>query len=245
MFKKILAAVVFFTVLTTVVGSNGYADTRFGNLEELGAIIVQLEQKTTQQEKQINDLLEQANDEQNTISAIKKNIQSLVRITSDTEIGSGFYVRPTLILTAYHIVQGSSVNVKVDTSDGKVIKGVVVNFDSKHDLAMIEVQESGLPVTINTDIHVGQTAISYGFPMGIEATANKGIVSAVNEDLQISTPINNGDSGGMLLNSNGEVIGLVKSMLRSVANGNERADVYLVGYATNSADINLFLRRFK
>jgi serine protease Do len=244
MLKKILLSVIACVVLATVVGHNGYADNKY-NLEALGAVIVQLEQKAAQQDKQIKDLLEKTNDEQNTINAIKKNVQSLVRVTSDKEIGSGFYVKPNLILTAYHVVEGSSINVNIDTYDHKSIKGVVINHDSKHDIAMIEVEELGVPVTINTDIHIGQTAISYGYPMGIDATANKGIISSIGDDLQTSTPINNGDSGGMLLDSNGDVIGLVKSRLSSVPNGDDRADVYLVGYATKPGDLMLFMRRFK
>jgi serine protease Do len=244
MLKKIVLMVVACVVVMTVVGSNGYADDRFGNIEALGAVIVQLEQRAAQQEQQINDLLEKTNDEQNTINAVKKNVQSLVRITSDTEIGSGFFVKPNLILTAYHVIEGST-DVRIDMYTGKTIIGKVINHDSKNDIAMIEVTDLGIPVTINTDIHVGQTEISYGYPMGIDATANKGIVSAINNDIQISSPVNNGDSGGMLLDSNGDVIGLVKSRLSSISNGAEHTDVYLVGYATSAVDINLFLRRFK
>lgn len=243
MFKKVLLAVVACIVVAVVVGNSGYANNKYSNVEQLGAAIVQLEQKTADQDKQIKDLLSKTNDEQNTINAINKNVQSLVRITA-TDIGSGFYVRPNLIITAYHVVQGTT-TVTIDTYDNKSFKGVVINFDSKHDIAMIQVDELGVPVTISTEVNVGQTAISYGYPMGIDATANKGIVSAINGDLQISTPVNNGDSGGMLLNSNGDVVGLVKSRLTSIPNGNGRADVYLVGYATSSGDINLFLRRFK
>lgn len=244
MIKKVSLMVAATAILATVIGNNGYANNKYGNIEQLGAAIIELEQKNTQQEKKINDLLNKTNDEQNTINAVKKNIKSLVRITS-TDIGSGFYVKPNLILTAYHVVEGASIKVDINTYDGKTIKGIVVNHDSKHDIAMIEVEELGIPVTISTEVNVGQTAISYGYPMGIDPTANKGIVSAINSDLQISTPINNGDSGGMLLDSNGDVIGLVKSRLKSIPNGDSRADVYLVGYATSSGDINQFLKRYK
>jgi S1-C subfamily serine protease len=245
MVKKILLVLVVAVVAVNVLGSNGFADNKYSNMEQLGAAIIQLEQKNLAQEQQIKDLLSKTTDEQNTISAIQKNVSSLVRISSDTEIGSGFYVKPNLIMTAYHVVANSSVNVSITLYDGSVITGIVLDHDSKNDIAIIKVDTVGIPVVISTDMHLGQTAISYGYAMGVAATVNQGIISNIGDSIQVSTPINNGDSGGMLLNSSGEVIGIVKSRLESIPNGAEEAKVYSVGYATSAVNMNLFMRRFK
>lgn len=244
MVRKVLSMVIMLSVVLGVVGHGGYADQKYGSTEELSSAIIKMDQQIKNQEVQIKDLLAKTNDEEKTISAVKKNTQSLVKITTNTEVGSGFFVKSNLILTAYHVVRDNN-SVNIIMYNGKSLSGDVVNYDVKHDIAMIQVEEPGIPVTINNDIHVGQTALSYGFPMGVNATVNKGIVSAINGDIQVSLAINNGDSGGMLLDSSGNVIGLITSRITSIANGNEKAAVYLVGYATGADDISIFMKRFK
>jgi serine protease Do len=139
--------------------------------------------------------------------------------------GSGFIVRPDgYILTNDHVVGGAdSVTVRLD--DGREFPGKVTR-DQRSDLAIVKVDASGLPTLALSDSKpaVGQWAIAYGSPFGLEDTMTVGVVSALGREtaiaesreegrfypnlIQTDASINPGNSGGPLLDINGTVIGV-------------------------------------
>ena len=136
--------------------------------------------------------------------------------------GSGFLVDNTGdILTNNHVVDGAT-SVQVIFSDGHTASATVLGKDANDDLAVVKVDASAIggisPLTLNTNaVQPGQTAIAIGSPYGLTNTISVGIVSGVNRKvsgnglsgmIQTDANIQPGNSGGPLLNSSGEVIGI-------------------------------------
>ena len=141
-----------------------------------------------------------------------ERFDSVVVIKNSNSTGTGFYVTPDLILTAYHVVDGSSL-VELAFYDGTKSYGKVVDYDARLDLALIRPQVTGKPLKIHTGpIRLGATVEAIGHPKGYEFTISRGVVSAVRkqkgvilgssnlvEFVQTDTPISPGNSGGPLL----------------------------------------------
>ena len=139
--------------------------------------------------------------------------------------GSGFvYDSDGHIVTNEHVVDGAS-SVSVRFWNGDTYKATVVGSDPSTDLAVIKADapESVLhPLTLadSSRLQVGDAAIAIGSPFGLEETVTSGIVSAlhremrapnsftINDSIQTDAAINHGNSGGPLLNSSGQVIGV-------------------------------------
>jgi len=149
-------------------------------------------------------------------------------------LGSGVIVNPDgYILTNHHVIDGAE-EIKVDLNDGRTLDAKVIGSDSPSDLAVLKISASGLPYMTPGDsdkVQVGDIALAIGNPLGIGQTVTMGIISAKGrsgpglgsgtfEDfLQTDAPINQGNSGGALVNTNGEFIG-VNSQILSSGGGN-------------------------
>ena len=150
--------------------------------------------------------------------------------------GSGFvYDSAGHIVTNDHVVQGAT-SVKVTFADGSTYKATVVGTDPSTDLAVLKVDApSGKlhPLTLanSDDVAVGDGVVAIGSPFGLEGTVTTGIVSAIHRTIdgtngysipgaiQTDAAINHGNSGGVLLNMQGRVIG-VTSQIESESGGN-------------------------
>lgn len=126
------------------------------------------------------------------------------------------------IVTSYHVVSGTQ-DVRVQTSDGKMIEGKRIGKDPDTDLALVQIKAEGLKAAMMGDsasLKVGAAVIALGNPDGDSLVATTGIISALNRELrgpsgqimsgliQTSALFNPGMSGGPLVNSRGQVIGL-------------------------------------
>lgn len=143
--------------------------------------------------------------------------------------GSGFIVSPDgYILTNNHVVQNVDV-ITVTLNDGTELLGKVIGQDSNSDVALIKIEGTNFPFLKlgNSDLlEVAQPVMAIGTPAGLEATVTTGVVSAkrrnnldlarIEDFIQTDAAINRGNSGGPLLNLNGEVIGLNTAMASSL-----------------------------
>ncbi|MGB9638106.1 MAG: S1C family serine protease [bacterium] len=168
--------------------------------------------------------------EEKVINAINKIKPSVVRIDAwstegkPKELGSGIvYSKEGHIITNAHVVKDTEV-ITVTFYNGKKKTAVLIDYSDEYDIAVLKVDPSNLDlVPANfadaTKLQIGQTVIAIGNPLNFGWTATIGIVSGLNrnikadnrvyEDLiQTDAAINRGNSGGPLINLNGQVIGI-------------------------------------
>ena len=142
-------------------------------------------------------------------------------------LGSGVIVSPDgYILTNHHVVEGAE-QIKVELNDGRTLDARVVGSDEPSDLAVLKVNAANLPTLRLGDsdkVEVGDVVLAVGNPLGIGQTVTTGIISAKGrrtgsgdgsfEDfLQTDAPINQGNSGGALVNTSGELVGINSQIL--------------------------------
>ena len=141
-----------------------------------------------------------------------------------TATGSGvIFDANGLILTNRHVVSGSPSKLTVNLKDGRSFDATVYGVDTLTDLAIVKVDETGLPtapIGDSSTIQVGQQAIAIGSPLGeFTDSVTSGIISALGRSIQVQggalsnliqtdTAINPGNSGGPLLDPSGAVIGI-------------------------------------
>jgi putative serine protease PepD len=160
---------------------------------------------------------------------------SVVTIVTDAAEGSGVvYSKDGYIVTNNHVVDGAQ-SVEVRFSDGTTATASIVATDATQDLAVIQVADVDdlTPVTFadSSAVQVGDVAVAIGSPLGLEGTVTTGIVSALDRSMTVSgeqgqggfgqqssstlsgliqtdAAINSGNSGGALVNGDGELIGI-------------------------------------
>ena len=174
-------------------------------------------------------------EEQNNIGVYRKNIPSVVNVTSKAVTfdffygavpqegqGSGFVIdKEGHILTNYHVIADAR-QVEVTLYNRKKYRAKIVGTDRAHDLAIVQIEASNLTPAVLGDsrnLQVGQKVYAIGNPFGLSGTLTTGIVSSIrsvrepdgmqiDDAIQTDAAINPGNSGGPLMNWRGEVIGI-------------------------------------
>ena len=175
------------------------------------------------------------NEEQNNIGVYRKNIPSVVNVTSKAVTfdffygavpqegqGSGFIIdKEGHILTNYHVIADAR-QVEITLHNRKKYRAKIVGTDRSHDLAIVQIDAPNLTPAVLGDsrnLQVGQKVYAIGNPFGLNGTLTTGIVSSIrsvrepdgmqiDDAIQTDAAINPGNSGGPLMNWRGEVIGI-------------------------------------
>jgi serine protease Do len=165
----------------------------------------------------------------NTVSPAVVVIQtSAYGFGSVSGVGSGFIYNPNgYILTNNHVIAGAG-SITVTLADGRSFPGTVVTANSSADLAVVKIDATGLPVAplgSSSDLTIGQLAIVIGDPLGeFSNTVTTGVISGLNRSItagsnprnseqlagliQTDAAINEGNSGGPVVNAAGQVVGI-------------------------------------
>jgi serine protease Do len=148
-------------------------------------------------------------------------------------LGSGVIVTTDgYTLTNFHVVDGAD-EIRVETNDGRSLTAKLVGSDKPSDLALLKVNGSGFKAIAFGDsekVKVGDVVLAVGNPLGVGQTVTMGIISgkgrstsvgdgSYEDFLQTDAPINHGNSGGALVNTRGELVG-INSQILSETGGN-------------------------
>jgi serine protease Do len=144
----------------------------------------------------------------------------------ERSLGSGVIVsQDGYILTNNHVVEDSQ-DMRISLNDGREFTGRVIGTDPKTDLAVVKIDQTGLhTITLgdSKEVQAGDIALAFGNPFGLGGTVTMGVVSAIGrgglgieeiEDfIQTDAAVNPGNSGGALVNSRGQLIGINTAIL--------------------------------
>ncbi|CAM3795381.1 S1C family serine protease [Parendozoicomonas haliclonae] len=144
-----------------------------------------------------------------------------------SSLGSGVIVSPAgYILTNNHVINGAD-DIIVALADQRETRATVIGTDTETDLAVLKIEMTDLPSANWADsktIKIGDIVLAIGNPFGLGQTVSQGIISATRRDLRLSTyegfiqtdaAINIGNSGGALVNTKGELVGISTALISS------------------------------
>jgi serine protease DegS/serine protease DegQ len=166
-------------------------------------------------------------------------------VRREQNLGSGVIVSPEgYVLTNNHVIANAD-DIQVLLYDGRVAKATLVGADEETDLAVLKIVAGNLPVIHMADpkkLRVGDVVLAIGNPLGLNQTVTMGIISAIGRQLSNSSPedfiqtdaaINLGNSGGALVNSNGDLVGINTLLIGKAANAEGIGFAIPVDTATN------------
>lgn len=164
--------------------------------------------------------------------------------TTSAASGSGFIIsHDGYILTNYHVIEGAN-KITVSLYSGKTYDAKLIGYDESNDIAVLKIDETGLPPVILGDsdnLNVGDYVLAIGNPLGeLTFSLTAGTVSAKDREvtfsgnvtmrlIQTDCAINSGNSGGALFNLHGEVIGVTNAKYSGASNGG--ASIDNIGFA--------------
>jgi len=148
-------------------------------------------------------------------------------------LGSGVIIgKEGLIITNHHVIQGAD-EILVALQDGRTSNAVVIGKDTETDIALLKIELEDVPViqfAQNPFMRVGDVTLAIGNPFGVGQTVTMGIVSATGRNqlgistyedfIQTDAAVNPGNSGGALVNANGELVG-INTAIYSKSGGNQ------------------------
>ncbi len=153
--------------------------------------------------------------------------------TMKSSHGSGVIISSDgYVVTNYHVIKEST-NIKITTDEQKQFSGRMVGYDEFTDIALLKVEDNQLPYMAigNSDsIHVGEWVLAVGNPYNLQSSVTAGIVSAKARDInvlqtqgiesfiQTDAAVNPGNSGGALINTNGELVGINTAIMSESGN---------------------------
>ena len=159
--------------------------------------------------------------------AIEQVREALITVGSGERIGAGFIVSAAgHALTSGHVV-GAAKQVTVTLVNGQRVSAKVVHKDDARDLAVLDLGRGNLPAVRfapSAGLKAGTKVAALGAPLGLEGSVTEGIVSAVQRQMggktyiQIDAALNEGNSGGPVINERGDVVGVATAVVKEAQN---------------------------
>lgn len=145
-------------------------------------------------------------------------IKSVVTVKTNIAQGSGFIITSEgYLITNEHVMEGANA-AGIVTSDGQIHSVKLIGSDANMDIAVLKIDGTYSPLKLanSDDIEIGEKVIAIGNPLGLQFSVTEGIVSAVNRPgqngingyIQTDAALNAGNSGGPLIDINGEAVGI-------------------------------------
>lgn len=212
-------------------GVMSYYNTKDGNAKTSDVVINEV-QYTNVEKSDYSKAIDKAINTVVEISCeVKANTQGYFFFsggtTNATSNGSGvIFSSDGYIVTNAHVINGlvNEDTLQVKLYNGKVYPAKVIGSDTRTDLAVLKIEENGLPYASFVDsskLTLGQDVIAIGNPLGLGISCSNGIVSALEKEIyvnnvymsviQTNAAVNEGNSGGGLFDINGELVGIVNA----------------------------------
>ncbi|MFD6141441.1 S1C family serine protease [Promicromonospora sp. NPDC060271] len=165
-----------------------------------------------------------------TASAAQRALPSVVQVRAGARGGSGVIIDANHVVTNGHVVVGSE-TVELLLDDGSSVTGRVLGADERNDIAVVEADLGGARAAAlgrSAGLQIGQPVIAVGSPLGLTGSVTAGVVSAVDRSsgnypgpmIQTDASINQGNSGGPLVDLSGQVVGINTAIATVGSSGN-------------------------
>jgi len=187
-----------------------------GDISKLTADVVKTQEDLEAQSEQLKKIKSSVSDDFSGI--IDETIGSVVSVVTNAAQGSGFIIsKDGYVITNYHVIAGANAISVVPYQDSAKT-AELIGYDSGIDIALLKINGNYTPLVFgNSDnAEIGENVIAMGNPFGLSFSVTEGIVSSLhrmgsnglNVYIQTDVPLNPGNSGGPLINKQGEVIGI-------------------------------------
>lgn len=179
------------------------------------------------------------NTQSNVATIVNSSLQAIVQVkeSASDKLGAGVFIESDKILTAYHVVKDMK-TIQIELSNGKSYIASLVKRDATNDLALLSIKEKAQvnPLQLEDSVKLGESVIKIGHGFREINSISIGVVSKLNYKglIQTDAGINRGDSGGVLLNNQGKILGIVLMKMEDVKYDN-------IAWAVRSSVINEFL----
>lgn len=149
---------------------------------------------------------------------IEEAVKGVVSVSTERTAATGFVISEDgYVVTNYHVIEGNE-KISILTYDRNVMDAQLVGFDGVRDLALLKVEGDfyDLDLADSDDLQVGNKVIAIGNPLGLSFSVSEGIISGLDrigpngldEYIQTDVSLNPGNSGGPLINTEGDVVGI-------------------------------------
>lgn len=185
---------------------------------------------------------------------IESAVKSVVTIKTDAAQGTGFIINSEgYIVTNAHVLADSNgylaKNIRALTYDQKTISATFIDYDETLDIALLKIPGSYSPLQLgnSNNLKVGEKVIAIGNPLGLSFSATEGIISALGRTglnnlpdyIQTDAALNPGNSGGPLIDTNGQVIGINNFKASGESLGFSLESNYIMSAVNSIAQQNL------
>lgn len=179
-----------------------------------------LSETLAQQQKDFSQEIKLLKSSQEDFSGVVEDaVKSVVTISTDRSVGSGFIIHPSgYVVTNHHVIQGSEDSINVLTYERKRYEAEYIGSDTVRDLALLKIPGTyqELELAERSELQVGKKVIAIGNPLGLSFTVTEGIISGLDrlgpngleEYVQTDVSLNPGNSGGPLIDIQGKVVGI-------------------------------------